>query len=134
MLFLNEKDILENAASHSLRKLRRDAMTILSTAVEAVDPGEAIRRYLVIDEGVLRVDSVTLDLDRYSNVYVIGGGKAGGSMAEAIEELLGDRVTRGILNVLRGTESDYNLQKIRLNGASQPQRRKASEGWRRCSL
>jgi hypothetical protein len=28
MLFLNEKGILENAASHSLRKLRRDAMDI----------------------------------------------------------------------------------------------------------
>jgi glycerate-2-kinase len=120
MLFLNEMGILENAASHTLRKLRRDAMDILSTAVEAVDPGEAIRRNLVIDNGELRIDGVALDLDRYSNVYVIGGGKAGGSMAEAIEELLGDRVTTGILNVLKGTESDYHLEKIRLNGASHP--------------
>lgn len=120
MLFLNEKGILENAVSYSLRKLRRDAMDILSTAVEAVDPGEAIRRNLVIDDGELRVDGVALDLDRYSNVYVIGGGKAGGSMAEAIEALMGDRVTTGILNVLKGTESDYHLEKIRLNGASHP--------------
>lgn len=120
MLFLNEKNILENAVSYSLRKLRRDAMDILSTAVEAVDPGEAIRRNLVIDDGELRVDGVALDLDRYSNVYVIGGGKAGGSMAEAIEALMGDRVTTGILNVLKGTESDYHLEKIRLNGASHP--------------
>jgi glycerate 2-kinase len=120
MLFLNEKGILENAASYSLRKLRRDAMDILSTAVEAVDPGEAIRKNLVIDDGELRIDGVALDLDRYSNVYVIGGGKAGGSMAEAIEELLGDRVTTGVLNVLKGTESDYHLEKIRLNGASHP--------------
>jgi len=120
MLFLNEKGILENAASHSLRKLRRDAMDILSTAVEAVDPGEAIRRNLVMDDGELRIHGVTLDLDRCSNVYVIGGGKAGGSMAEAIEELLGDRVTIGVLNVLKGTESDYHLEKIRLNGASHP--------------
>lgn len=120
MLFLNEKGILENAASYSLRKLRRDAMDILSTAVEAVDSGEAIRRNLVIDDGELRINGVALDLDRYSNVYVIGGGKAGGSMAEAIEELLGDRVTTGILNVLKGTESDYHLEKIRLNGASHP--------------
>ena len=120
MLFLNEKNILENAVSYSLRKLRRDAMDILSTAVEAVDPGEAIRRNLVIDDGELRIDGVALDLDRYSNVYVIGGGKAGGSMAEAIEALMGDRVTTGILNVLKGTESDYHLEKIRLNGASHP--------------
>jgi glycerate 2-kinase len=120
MIFLNEKGILENAASHTLRKLRRDAMEILSIAVEAVDPGEAIRRNLVVDDGELRIDEVTLDLDGYSNVYVIGGGKAGGSMAEAVEELLGDRVTTGILNVLKGTESDYHLEKIRLNGASHP--------------
>jgi glycerate-2-kinase len=120
MLFLNKKGILENAASPSLRKLRRDAIDILSTAVEAVDPGESIRRNLMIDEGEIRIDGVALDLDRYSNVYVIGGGKAGGSMAEAIEELLGDRVTMGILNVLKGTELDYHLEKIRLNGASHP--------------
>jgi glycerate 2-kinase len=29
-------------------------------------------------------------------------------------------VTTGILNVLKGTESDYHLEKIRLNGASHP--------------
>ena len=88
--------------------------------MEAVDPGEAIRRHLVLDGEKLKMSGISLDLDGFSNVIVIGGGKAGGSMAESLEELLGDRISGGVLNVLKGTESDYRLERISLNGASHP--------------
>ncbi len=120
MKFRNESEILENAASETLRRLRRDAMDILGAAVDSVDPHKAVRRSATRAENKLHVGDTELALDGFSRVFVIGGGKAGTAMAEAVEGLLGDRITGGVVNVLRGTERDGSLRNIRLNGASHP--------------
>ena len=120
MEFLNENEILDNATSDVFRKLRRDALDILLTSLNAVDPRKAVRRSLTLVDGRLSIDGEELDLRRFSEVLVIGGGKASGAMAEAIEGLLGDRISGGYINVLKGTESNYNLDSIMVNGASHP--------------
>lgn len=119
-MFRNEAEILDNATSDSLRRLRRDAMYILKSAVDAVDPGDAIRRRMMVEGSRLSCDGFEIDLEHYSRVFVVGGGKAGGAMSEAVEGLLGDRVSGGAVNVLKGTEDSYRLQNIRLYGASHP--------------
>jgi glycerate 2-kinase len=118
--FRNETEILNNAASEPLLRMRRDAIDIMETALDAVDPGNAVKRSLRFEVNLLRCDSLELNLERYSRVFVIGGGKAGGGMAEAVEGLLGDRISGGIVNVLRGTEGLQRLERVRLNGASHP--------------
>jgi glycerate 2-kinase len=118
--FRNEDELLKNAASDTLRRLRREAMDILRTAVDAVDPGKAVRRSLKVESGRLVCGDVELDLGWFSRISVVGGGKAGGAMAEAVEGLLGDRISGGVVNVPRGTESIYKLEKIQLSGASHP--------------
>ncbi len=120
MRFINEGEILANASNETFRKLRRDAIDILKTAVEAVDPSDTIRRSLHVEGGRLQCCDAILDLDSFSRVFVIGGGKASGTMAQALEELLGDRISRGVVNVLKGTENNYKLKKIQLIGASHP--------------
>ncbi len=120
MRFINEGEILANATDETFRKLRRDAMEILKAAVEAVEPGDAIRKSLNVEGERLQCGGIVLDLGSYSHVFVVGGGKASGAMAQAIEELLGSRISKGVVNVLNGTEGLYDLQKIELNGASHP--------------
>ena len=97
-----------------------DALDILEAAVKAVDPGEAVRRNLSVKGTRLVIRGVEWDLDRFEGIYVIGGGKACGAMAEAVEDILGDRITSGTVNVLKGTESKHSLKRISLNGASHP--------------
>lgn len=120
MRFINEGEIMANATDETFRKLRRDAMEILKAAVEAVEPGDAIRKSLNVEGGRLQCGDVVLDLGSFSRVFVVGGGKASGAMARAIEELLGNRISKGVVNVLNGTKGLYDLQKIELNGASHP--------------
>ncbi|MCW3991881.1 MAG: glycerate-2-kinase family protein, partial [Candidatus Bathyarchaeota archaeon] len=120
MLIRNELQLLDNAQSEALRSLRRDALDILGRAVEAVDPGRAVMNGLELRGGRLRFGGADLDLGGFSRVFVVGGGKAGGAMAEAVEGLLGDRISGGVVNVLKGTEGDYRLRRIELNGASHP--------------
>jgi len=120
MWIRNERQLLDNAQSETLRRLRRDALDILRRAVEAVDPRKAIKLSLELRRGHLCFNDVELDLDGFSKVLVVGGGKAGGAMAEAVEELLGERISTGVVNILKGTEDRYRLRRIELNGASHP--------------
>ena len=69
--------------------LRRDAKAILMAALAAADPTAAV-------EQVLRARE---DLDQYERIFVVGAGKAGGTMARAVEHLLDSRIAAGSVNV-----------------------------------
>jgi glycerate-2-kinase len=116
----NSDQLIQNGGSEALRKLRGDAITVLEAALNSVDPYNAILNTLKIVDGKLRAGNFETSLDDLGRIVVIGGGKAGGAMAEAVESVLGDRVSGGCINILQGTEFRYNLKRIRLQGASHP--------------
>ena len=53
-------------------------------------------------------------------IFVVGGGKASGTMAEALEAILGDKISSGEVNILRGTKSSFKTRSINLNEADHP--------------
>ena len=79
------------------KELRQAAREIFDAAVRAVDPGEAIRRHLTREGTRLHLGQEALDLARIGEVAVVGCGKAAAPMAAAVEEILGDRISRGIV-------------------------------------
>ncbi|MBN1679882.1 MAG: glycerate kinase [Anaerolineae bacterium] len=81
---------------------RRDVLRVLSAALDAVDPAEAVRRCVTRDGDLLRIGDRTYDLQRCQRVFVVGGGKAGAVMAGAVESILGDRLTAGTVVVKAG--------------------------------
>lgn len=91
----------------SPRVLRRQALSIFRAAVAAADPGSAVRRHLD-----------RLDTAKYRDIYVVGAGKAGASMAAAVERILGKRITGGLVNVKYGHLA--KLRRIELNECSHP--------------
>jgi hydroxypyruvate reductase len=102
----------------SLTKMRQDAQKIFSAALEAVNPEKAIRRYCQIEDNRFRIGTNELDLDSFNNIFVIGCGKASAPMAYAIEGLLGDRISDGIVISKYGHLSD--LKRIQLVEAAHP--------------
>jgi hydroxypyruvate reductase len=80
-----------------LDELRQAALGIFNAAVQAVDPGEAIRRHLVRSGGHLRIGRETVDLGKVGEIVVVGCGKAAGPMAAAVEEIVGDRIRGGLV-------------------------------------
>ena len=109
----------------SLKKLRQDALLIFETGLNAVDVEVAVHKYLRCEGNSLLLENQTYNLDNYRNIYVVGAGKATAAMAKAVEELISNRITDGIINVKYGhTES---LKKIKLNEAGHPLPDKAGE-------
>jgi hydroxypyruvate reductase len=89
------------------RPLRRHAFAIFRAALQAADPAGAVGRYFA-----------RRDYSRFRNIYVVGAGKAGASMARAAERALGRRITAGLINVKDGHLA--KLRRIELNECGHP--------------
>jgi len=102
----------------SLEQQREDARIIFEAALQAADPMVSIRRYLRVDGQILYAGGVGYDLAKLSHLYVVGAGKATAQMALAVEELLGDKITGGLVIVKRGHR--VPLQKLKIIEAGHP--------------
>ena len=98
--------------------LSRDAVRILRAALSAADPVEAIIRHVRVSGDTLITGRRRYRLKSYRNIYVIGAGKAGGSMARAVEHLIGKRIAAGLVNVKYGHTA--KLRRIDLNECGHP--------------
>ena len=97
---------------------RHRIVKVLQTALDAVDPAAALHDQLHRKGDFLFIDDRRYDLASYAHVYVVGTGKAGAPMAQAIEEILGDRVTSGYINVKYGHLLPTHM--IEINEAGHP--------------
>jgi glycerate 2-kinase len=105
-------------SSEETRHRRERILPILSAALEAVDPIAAVKSHTCLEGDLLHIGERTYDLSQYRNIYVIGGGKASGAMARAVEEVLGSYLTGGVVNTKYGYLSDTKVVKI--NEAGHP--------------
>ncbi len=102
----------------STPKLRQDALDIFRAGLQAVAPEQCIRRFVARDANKLIVADREYDLEQFHRVYVVGAGKAGAAMAAALEEIVGDRLTDGIVNIKYGHTAAVKV--IRINEAGHP--------------
>ena len=102
----------------SLEEQRKDARIIFEAALHASDPMVSIRRHLRVDGETLYAGGGCYDLAKLSHLYVVGAGKATAKMALAVEELLGDKITGGLVIVKRGHR--VPLQKLKIVEAGHP--------------
>jgi len=78
------------------------ARQVMTAALTAVDPAEAVRRYVSRRGTQLKVDGRAYDLSRTRRIIIVGGGKAGAPMAASLSDILGETLTGGVLNVKQG--------------------------------
>ena len=101
---MNRKDA-KDAKNYSLTaigQMRRHAVDIFNAGLEPVMPDVAVKRFCSLDGSCFSVGDREYDLSRFQHVYVVGAGKASAAMAAAVEDILGDRVSGGSINVKYG--------------------------------
>jgi len=97
---------------------RPHALAIFRAALSAADPEKAVRAHVKTDGTTLHVDQRRYRLADFDRIQVIGAGKASARMAQALERLLGNRVTGGWINVPDRTKA--RLRKVHLHPAGHP--------------
>jgi len=78
-------------------KLRSDASEIYQSALSAVDSSSCIFNAVSRKNNVLLIDGRTYDLSSYENINLIAFGKAAVPMAQAIDSILADHISDGIV-------------------------------------
>lgn len=110
LIIENRADIVGESA------VRKNLLDVLEAAVDAVDPYTCVRRALSRDGDTLSIEDRRYDLSIFDSVTVVGAGKASKRMAEAVADVLGDRITRGFVN----STSDGAVGRIHLHRSSHP--------------
>ena len=99
------------------------AKVIFSRAVAAVDPSKKLEEILRIEKGRLFVatdgsSEKSFDLNSFRNIFLIATGKASAKMAQSIEAIFGDHITRGVITTKYG--HTLPLKKTELIEAGHP--------------
>jgi hydroxypyruvate reductase len=88
----------------------REALSgIFEAALAAADPYRAVLDAVRVQGGRLLVRGVSYDLAAYDRILVVGAGKATARMAQAVEKLLGSRITQGLVIVKYGHKAPLRL-------------------------
>jgi len=83
------------------------ATVIFSKALSAVNPSRILKDGIRFEKEYLRIrvgeePEEIFDFNAFDKVFLIGTGKASNSMAQAIEEIFGDRITKGLITTKHG--------------------------------
>jgi glycerate-2-kinase len=108
----NKAQLIGNGETQLNRTARALALRSLESALEAANPKQIIASKLSLKNSLLTVDGNVFDLGKFKNVYIVGGGKASGSMAEALEKILGRHIKTGVVNVPKGTRNRTTAVKL----------------------
>ena len=104
--------------SNHITRMRNDAVSIFKKGLQAVEPRTAIKKYCRLEGNRLFIGDKVYNLSKYRKLFIIGAGKASASMAASIEDILGERITKGIINVKY--KHVVHLDRIKLIEAGHP--------------
>jgi glycerate 2-kinase len=125
MIIKNRSSLL----SHGNTDGRRYVLDILEAGIAAADPYENTRKLLTLEDDILSVGNESseagiqvYDLKKIKHIYVVGGGKAVHGQAKAFEDVLGDRITEGHINIKKGERVELTRIGVSLAGHPLPDR------------
>ncbi len=100
-------------------------LQIYKAGLMAVDPVRIMHDVFTLQGSKLSVRERgnvvhSFDLDRFSSIKVVGCGKAAAAMAEGTEQVLGDRIDKGLVVTRYGHCASRNLGKIQILEGNHP--------------
>ena len=108
--------------THSL-SFRQSIAHILTAALRAVDPQQAVAAHVSLDRDLLCIGRKdggqprrVYRLAEIDRIFVVGAGKAGAPMSAALFSILGSRITAGVVNVRHGHTSAAGDWRVRFGG------------------
>ncbi len=116
-----ENSYIKNRSSltnHGEVELRTAALDIIDHALQAADPYAGVNHWLNLKGDVLSVGELSFNLNEFERIFVIGAGKASRGIAQALDEILGDRISDGCFVLKYGDE--VLLDHMRVIFASHP--------------
>jgi len=117
MKIKNYNEIVSRGDSES----RKIVLDITEKTLKRLDSYERIKSITRLDGDILHIGTKSWDLSKKKNIYLLGAGKACNAMARAVDEILGDRLTRGIVIIKVLEDIDvFNKTELYIGGHPLP--------------
>ncbi|HEX6738274.1 MAG TPA: glycerate-2-kinase family protein, partial [Vicinamibacteria bacterium] len=87
---------VSSASRWDRKRLREAANAVLTAGLKAADPALLVKRHLHLDDDSLSVAGVRHRFREGRRLVVVSAGKAAGPMAQAAEEVLGERIDHAL--------------------------------------
>ena len=119
----------EEILSHGDVESRKIVLDITEKTLQRLDAYERIKSIMSLDGDILTIGTKSWDLSKKKHVYLLGAGKACNHMAMAVDEILGDKLPRGIAIVKIAEDTDvFRKTEVYVGGHPLPN----EEGLRAC--
>jgi len=90
-------ETIKNIDDLATNKLRTDALEILEAGYQSILTDKVIKSNVKLKGSNLSVNGNEYDLNSYDRVFFVGIGKCALDAAKSMEELLGERITEGVV-------------------------------------
>ncbi len=124
MTFTSRLDSSSLAAHPQKERIRK----ILSAALEAADPAQAVERTLSLKNGLLQIGKISYLLGEIAHLYIVAFGKAAPAMASTASTIIGDALDGGIVVSKYATADDLSKLEMLLAGHPVPDERSLTSG------
>ncbi|MFC1951800.1 glycerate kinase [Chloroflexota bacterium] len=114
-LYIRNKNEL---ISHGDNRGREIVIDLIEYALAHADPYKAALDLVHLDGDILSVGDLRFDLSKRGKIYVLGAGKATFGPVKALEEILKERISDGVIVVKEGQEG--KLERVKVRQASHP--------------
>jgi glycerate 2-kinase len=109
----------ERLASAGDTASRKVVLEIIESSLQDLDSYRVIVNLLHLDGDSLRIGKRHWDLGRKRHLFVVGAGKACNNMARAVEEVLGDRIYKGLV-IVKQLETEDRKKRIEIVRGGHP--------------
>ena len=115
MKIKNISDLISNGDIES----RKIVLDISEQVLQRLDAEVTIRKVVHLDGDLLKIGDSEWDISKYSNIYILGAGKACNSMIKAVYSILGNKITHGI-GIVKKQSHDDNYPNIEIHQGGHP--------------
>jgi len=102
----------------TLTELRSAAEAIARSAISAVEPEALVHNSVRLEGDCLQIPNESINLSDFKRIIIIGAGKACAAMEKALENILGDRISDGLIVVKEGYAKP--LERVSIREAGHP--------------
>jgi glycerate 2-kinase len=110
---------LNTLLSHGDLASRECLLSIVEDSLQSLDSFQILKKVFKWDGKVLRIGDFRRNISTNKRIFVVGAGKACNAMAKAIDEILGERITEGLV-IVKQVDPEDDLKRIELIAGGHP--------------
>ncbi|MDP3799867.1 MAG: DUF4147 domain-containing protein [bacterium] len=102
-----EKSYIQNLESLTTSPLRKQALEIINSGLSAIATDQVLKENITLKDNVLTIKSNVFNLGDFNRIIFIGLGKAASESALFFDELLGSKISAGVVLDLKEVNCQY---------------------------